>query len=184
MPLSHTSTWRWPGRAVRRMSIWPPASRQNFTAFESRLITACMRRSRSPRTGGTWSGRLRAERIFFSSASWRIEESASRHTSRRSTGSFCHSIFPVSIFWKSRTWLIRRVRRSLSLTMRAVRVRCRSSGSRGLAFRISAMERTAVSGVRSSWVTVVMNSSLRRSSSLRRRFADFSSAWALSSSRL
>ena len=92
-----------------------------------------------------------------------------------------HSMRPASILARSRISLISRVSRSLSLMMMLWNsLRCPTAMS-GVSCRISANERIEVSGVRSSWLTVEMKSSLSRSSSCRRSLAARSSAVAASS---
>ena len=65
----------------------------------------------------------------------------------------------------SRSW-VRRLRRSLSLMMMEQNFSC-SSGGRSGSSSISALPRMAVSGVRSSWATSLMNAAWRRSFSTR-----------------
>ena len=76
-----------------------------------------MSRSRSARMAGTGPASPTATETPRSRNSCRVASTASPTTSRTSTREACHSAFPDSILAMSSVWLMRRVSRSVSLTM-------------------------------------------------------------------
>src|SRR5438105_9948800 len=182
-PLSRTSTRTLSAPTASATSMRPLPGSQNFTALDSRFSSTWMRRSTSPGTCGADAGSLASTRMPFSSNTWPIPAMESEITSFMSTCESCHSARPDSIFERSSTWLMSRVKRSVSLVMMSRnRLRCESS-TFGSWRRISEKARIEVRGVRSSCVTTETKSSFMRSSSFRRSFASRSSAVAASSSR-
>ena len=159
----------------------PPSAWANLAALESRLITTCIRRSRSTVIRGRSLANSGCNVIPFSLNRPLVAASASSRMPFGSQVERRHSIRPVWIRDRSRMSLIRRVRRSDSLTTISRNWLRSASPRSGLSSRISENERIEVSGVRSSWLTVVMNSSFRRSSSVRRWLARFNSSVATSS---
>ena len=100
-----------------------------------------------------------------------------------STGLLCHSAWPASILAMSSTWLTKRLKRSVSLTMMAMKCwRC-SSDISGSSRMSSDKARMEVKGVRNSWVTEDMKSSFMRSKLLSCSLASCSSRVARSSER-
>ena len=181
-PLSRTSTRRAPDCACRATRIWPRPGSQNFAALDSRFSITWMMRSTSARTGGTFCGSWTSTLIACSSKTWLMPVTASPISSRISTRDSCHSALPDSIFERSNTWLISRVRRSVSLVMMPRNFERCSASTLGCSSRICVKARIEVSGVRSSWLTVETKSSFIRSSSFSCSFAARSSAVAASSS--
>ena len=89
----------------------------NLTAFEMRLMTTWIRRSRSPVTGGRPSGTSTAIAGPESSRSEAVAAVARAMTSPTSTGSRRHSIRPASILARSSVSLMSAVSRSPSSMM-------------------------------------------------------------------
>ena len=105
-----------PGVASRAAHVMEPDG-VNLTAFEMRLITTWIRRSRSPTTGGRSSAT--AITMLGPSRSRRDDVAATARpmTSPTATLSRRHSIRPASILARSRVSLISAVSRSPSSTM-------------------------------------------------------------------
>src|SRR6266536_26573 len=182
-PLSVTPTRTVSAVAERSTVTRPSSGLTNFAAFDRRLINTCTRRSRSAVTCGTRSESRASSPTFLARKSCPVAAIESATTAFRSSSETCHSARPDSSLARSSTWLMSRVRRSLSWMM-MVRNFCRSApSSSGLSCRISEKARIEVSGVRSSCVTVEMKSSFSRSSSCKRSLAARSSSVAAISSR-
>ncbi|GBD40895.1 hypothetical protein HRbin39_00267 [bacterium HR39] len=161
----------------------PVPAGTNLAALFSRLSSTCSSRSGSQATGARGTARSASATTPRSRSTGPMRSKAFSTSSRRSQRRTCHSMRPASRRERSRMSSTRRESRSASSAITATK-RCRSSSGRsGWSRRISAKERIAVSGVRSSWLTVARNSSLSRSSSRSRSLAARSSAATRSSSR-
>ena len=147
----------------------------NLTAFEIRLITTWIRRSRSPTTGGRSSATAITMLGPSRSSSDEVAAVARAMTSAMATVSRRHSIRPASILARSSVSLISAVSRSPSSTMiprfseiwRIARSRFASPGSTAGKTTSSSRRRISlekptieVSGVRSSWLTFERNEPL------------------------
>lgn len=150
---------RIPGRihAHRAPSTRPLLSGANFKAFESRLISTCVRRSWSPTIRAACVGSTNSSATRFSANIGVIEVTADFTRSAASRSAMHQSMRPASIFAKSsRSLIIRTRRRHSPLMMPRNSWRC-SAPISGLSPRISANERIDVSGVRRSCVTMFRN---------------------------
>ncbi len=165
-PSSFTATMELPLRPNSSTRMWPPGWMKRL-AFSTRLVIACRRPSGSPSTSGaspvTSTFACRSCRMGVSVSTTPLARSC-RFTRRISCGSGEFSM-RCSV---SRSF-VRRLKRSLSLTMMLQNLSC-SAGGRSGSVSISALPRMAVSGVRSSWATSLMNSFWRCSLSARSWF--------------
>ena len=178
MPVSVTLTTSSPPRRTARQ-VTEPAS-VNLTAFEIRLMTTWISRSRSPVTSGRSAATSLTSLRPFCSKSDEVAAVARSMTSPADTASMCHSSLPASILARSSTSSISLVSRSPSLTT-TLRLSCTcamvcctflsslwTSGKMRSSSRflmILAKPSTEVSGVRSSWLTVERNALLAASAS-------------------
>ena len=177
-PVSITLTTISPPRRSARQVTEPTSV--NFTAFEIRLITTWISRSRSPVTAGSPGATSFTSVRPLCSSSDAVAAVARSRMSATVTASMCHSSLPASILARSSTSSMSLVSRSPSLTTTfrlsstcwivwaTLRSPVGTSGKMRSSSRflmILAKPSTEVSGVRSSWLTVERNALLAASAS-------------------